>query len=83
MPGLGAGVVVGGLVLVVVAIPVTRGYVVRRGLAVLSRRSAHSLPATATDYLGHEKVSMTQDVYMSRKSRRTNAAHALDAFRPN
>ena len=34
------------------------------------------------DYLGHEKVSMTQDVYISRKARGTNAAAALDAFRP-
>ena len=34
------------------------------------------------DYLGHERVSMTQDVYMSRKSTGANASAALDAFRP-
>ncbi|MEU9820888.1 tyrosine-type recombinase/integrase [Pseudonocardia alni] len=47
----------------------------RLDAAVLSAREN-------ADYLGHEKVSMTQDVYMSRKSRGTNAA-ALGAFRPN
>lgn len=47
----------------------------RLDAAVLSAREI-------ADYLGHEKVSMTQDVYMSRKSRGTNAA-ALGAFRPN
>ena len=29
------------------------------------------------DYLGHERVSMTQDVYMARKSRGRSAAEAL------
>ena len=29
------------------------------------------------DYLGHERVSMTQDVYMARKSRGSSAAEAL------
>ncbi|MBQ0925920.1 tyrosine-type recombinase/integrase [Saccharopolyspora endophytica] len=29
------------------------------------------------DYLGHERVSMTQDVYMTRKSRGSSAAAAL------
>ena len=34
------------------------------------------------DYLGHERVSMTQDVYMSRKATGANARAALDAFGP-
>jgi integrase len=34
------------------------------------------------DYLGHERVSMTQDVYMSRKATSANASAALDAFGP-
>ena len=34
------------------------------------------------DYLGHERVSMTQDVYMSRKATSVNASAALDAFGP-
>ncbi|GAB2734413.1 hypothetical protein GCM10027174_04050 [Salinifilum aidingensis] len=29
------------------------------------------------DYLGHERVSMTQDVYMSRKTAGSSAAEAL------
>jgi integrase len=32
------------------------------------------------DYLGHERISMTQDVYMSRKATGANASAALDAF---
>ncbi|MCM3849553.1 tyrosine-type recombinase/integrase [Pseudonocardia sp. DR1-2] len=35
------------------------------------------------DHVGHEKVSMTLDVYMSRKTRGIDAAAALGAFRPN
>lgn len=34
------------------------------------------------DYLGHEHVSMTQDVYMNRKSVGDSAASALDAANP-
>jgi integrase len=34
------------------------------------------------DYLGHERVTMTQDVYMSRKATSVNASAALDAFGP-
>ncbi|MER7014584.1 site-specific integrase [Saccharopolyspora sp. NPDC000359] len=33
------------------------------------------------DYLGHEKVSMTQDVYMNRKAKGSSAAKALDQLR--
>lgn len=51
---------------------------------VATRLDAAGLSAREiADYLGHEKVSMTQDVYMSRKTRGTNAAAALGAFRPN
>jgi integrase len=34
------------------------------------------------DYLGHERVSMTQDVYMSRKATGSNASVALAALAP-
>ncbi|SFS94520.1 site-specific integrase [Saccharopolyspora flava] len=34
------------------------------------------------DYLGHEKVSMTQDVYMDRKSAGGSASEALDKLDP-
>jgi integrase len=34
------------------------------------------------DYLGHEQVSMTQDVYMTRKSSGASAAAALELLRP-
>lgn len=34
------------------------------------------------DYLGHERVSMTQDVYMTRKATGAGASAALDAFGP-
>lgn len=51
---------------------------------VATRLDAAGLSAREiADYLGHEKVSMTQDVYMSRKSRGTTAATALDGFRPS
>lgn len=51
---------------------------------VATRLDAAGLSAREiADYLGHEKVSMTQDVYMSRKTRGTHAATALDAFGPN
>jgi integrase len=35
------------------------------------------------DYLGHERISMSQDVYMSRKSTRANAGTALNVFGPD
>jgi integrase len=35
------------------------------------------------DYLGHERISMTQDVYMSRQTTGVAAAAALDRFGPN
>lgn len=51
---------------------------------VATRLDAAGLSAREiADYLGHEKVSMTQDVYMSRKTHGANAAAALDVFRPN
>jgi integrase len=50
---------------------------------VATRLDAAGLTAREiADYLGHERISMTQDVYMSRKATGTNAAMALDAFRP-
>lgn len=50
---------------------------------VATRLDAAGLSAREiADYLGHERVSMTQDVYMSRKMTGVNAAAALDAFRP-
>lgn len=35
------------------------------------------------DHLGHERVSTTQDVHLSRKSTGTNARAALDVSRPH
>lgn len=35
------------------------------------------------DYLGHERPSMTQDVYMTRTVRGTGAGAALDGFDPD
>ncbi|MGH3568649.1 MAG: tyrosine-type recombinase/integrase [Pseudonocardia sp.] len=50
---------------------------------VATRLDAAGLTAREiADYLGHERVSMTQDVYMSRKSAGTNAGAALDALGP-
>ena len=34
------------------------------------------------DYLGHERISMTRDVYMSRQMAGAAAAVALDRLRP-
>jgi integrase len=34
------------------------------------------------DYLGHERVSMTQDVYMARRVAGVAASAALDRFAP-
>lgn len=36
----------------------------------------------AADYLGHTQVSLTQDVYMNRKSVGHNVANALDRLDP-
>lgn len=50
---------------------------------VATRLDAAGLTAREiADYLGHERVSMTQDVYMSRKSTGAGASTALDAFGP-
>ena len=50
---------------------------------VATRLDAAGLSAReVADYLGHERISMTQDVYMSRKSTGANASAALDAFGP-
>ena len=35
------------------------------------------------DYLGHERISMTQDVYMSRQTTGVAAAAALDRLGPD
>ncbi len=51
---------------------------------VATRLDAAGLSAREiADYLGHERVSMTQDVYMSRKSAGAGARAALDAFGPD
>jgi integrase len=51
---------------------------------VATRLDAAGLSAREiADYLGHERVSMTQDVYMSRKSTGAGARAALDAFGPD
>ena len=50
---------------------------------VATRLDASGLSAREiADYLGHERVSMTQDVYMSRKSTGAAASAALDVFGP-
>lgn len=50
---------------------------------VATRLDAAGLTAREiADYLGHERVSMTQDVYMTRKSTGDGASTALDAFGP-
>jgi integrase len=50
---------------------------------VATRLDAAGLSAREiADYLGHERISMTQDVYMSRKATGANAAAALDLFGP-
>ncbi len=50
---------------------------------VATRLDAAGLSAREiADYLGHERISMTQDVYMSRKATGANAAAALDVFGP-
>jgi integrase len=50
---------------------------------VATRLDAAGLSAREiADYLGHERISMTQDVYMSRRATGANAAAALDLFGP-
>jgi integrase len=50
---------------------------------VATRLDAAGLSAREiADYLGHERISMTQDVYMSRKSTGAGARAALEAFGP-
>ncbi|GAA1840689.1 hypothetical protein GCM10009772_17970 [Pseudonocardia alni subsp. carboxydivorans] len=57
-------------------------HVLRRPVA--TRLDVAGLSAReVADHLGHEKVSMTLDVAMSRKTHGTDAAAALGAFRPN
>ena len=51
---------------------------------VATRLDAAGLTAREiADYLGHERVSMTQDVYMTRKSNGINAAAALQLLAPS
>lgn len=50
---------------------------------VATRLDAEGLSAREiADYLGHERVSMTQDVYMTRRVAGTAASAALDRFAP-
>ena len=50
---------------------------------VATRLDAAGLSAREiADYLGHERISMTQDVYMSRKANGANAAAALAILDP-
>jgi integrase len=50
---------------------------------VATRLDAAGLSAREiADYLGHERISMTQDVYMTRKATGANASAAMDAFGP-
>lgn len=50
---------------------------------VATRLDAEGLSAREiTDYLGHERVSMTQDVYMARRVAGAAASTALDRFVP-
>jgi integrase len=50
---------------------------------IATRLDAAGLSAREiADYLGHERVSMTQDVYMTRKATGAGASAALDAFGP-
>jgi integrase len=50
---------------------------------VASRLDAEGLSAREiADYLGHERVSMTQDVYMARRVAGAAASTALDRFAP-
>lgn len=50
---------------------------------VATRLDAEGLSAREiADYLGHERVSMTQDVYMSRRVAGAAASSALDRFAP-
>lgn len=50
---------------------------------VATRLDAAGLSAREiADYLGHERISMTQDVYMARKSAGVNVRAALDGFGP-
>lgn len=47
------------------------------------RHDAEGLSARViADYLGHERVSMTQDVYVARRGAGTAASAALDRFAP-
>jgi integrase len=49
---------------------------------VATRPDAGPSAREIAHYLGHERVSMTRDVYMSRKSTGANAGAALDVFAP-
>jgi integrase len=51
---------------------------------VATRLDAKGLSAREiADYLGHERVSMTQDVYMARRITGTLAADAMENLGPN
>ena len=55
----------------------------RSGISLRHGSTAAGLSAREiADYLGHERVSMTQDVYMTRKATGANASAAFDAFGP-
>jgi integrase len=50
----------------------------------LTRLGAKGLSAREiADYLGHERVSMTQDVYMARGTTGAAAAGAMDMLAPS
>ncbi|WP_239028989.1 hypothetical protein [Pseudonocardia acidicola] len=50
---------------------------------VATRLDAAGLSACEiADYLGHERVSLTQDVYMARRVAGAAASAALDRFAP-
>ena len=61
--------------------PSARSGTVRHSVATRLDKAGLSAREIA-DYLGHERISMTQDVYMSRKATGANASAALDAFGP-
>ena len=54
-----------------------------RHLVRHSARSSGALGPEIADYLGHERISMTQDVYMSRQATGVAAAAALGQLGPN
>ena len=57
-------------------------HVYRKTVATLMDESGLPVRVIA-DQLGHAKVSMTQDVYLGRKTRQTGAAGVLEAIDGN